>query len=68
MQTATTGSIVASRAKLCRVTDAPLLPRLWQLLRYQWQCAADRAAERAVRTVDHPGVAADYRMAVRARR
>jgi hypothetical protein len=68
MHTAATASIIAARTKLRRATDAPLMPRLRQLVRYQWQCAVDRAAARAVRTIDHPGVAADYRMAVEDRR
>jgi hypothetical protein len=68
MQTAAAASLVASRSKLCRVTDAPLIQRLRQLLDHQWQYAVDRAAARAVGTIDHPGVAADYRMAIQDRR
>ncbi len=68
MHTTSTASIVAPRSKLHRVTYAPLMPRLGAVMRHRWQCAVDRAAARAVRTIDHPGVAADYRMAVQSRR
>jgi hypothetical protein len=68
MQTAATPSIAAPPTQLCHDTRAPLIPRLRQLMHHQWQCAMDRAAARAVRAIDHPGVAADYRMAVQDRR
>lgn len=68
MQTTAAASIVASHTKLSPTTYAPLMQRLRHLVRHQWQGAVDRAAARAVRTIDHPGVAADYRMATQDRR
>jgi hypothetical protein len=68
MQPTAAASIVASHTKLSPVTYEPLMHRLRQLVRHQWQGAVDRAAARAVRTIDHPGVAADYRMAAQDRR
>ena len=68
MQTAATGSIATLRHEMRRVAYGPMMPRLWHRMRHEWQCAADRAAARAVRSMEHPGVAAEYRMAADHRR
>jgi hypothetical protein len=68
MQTTTTASIVALRSEMRRVTYGPLLPRLWHRARQEWLQAADRAAARAMQSIDHPGVQEDYQMAMLRRR
>jgi hypothetical protein len=68
MQATTTASIVALRSELRRVTYGPLLPRLWHRARQEWLQAADRAAARAMRSIDHPGVLEDYQIAMHGRR
>jgi hypothetical protein len=64
MQTATTASIATLRNEMRRVTYGPMIPRLWHRMRQEWHYAADRAAARAVQSIQHPGVLEDYQMAM----
>ena len=47
------------------LSHGPVVPRLWQALRGEWQRMMDRAAAQSVRKLDHAGVTEDYRMACR---
>ncbi len=43
----------------------PVMPRLWQTLRDEYQRAVDRAVARQVRRLGHAGVSDDYPNACR---
>ncbi len=58
-------SIQSLRADQRRLSHGPLMPRLWQTMRDEWQRRLDRATARAVRELGHEGVNEDYRMACR---
>jgi len=53
------------RAGQHQLSDGPTVPRLWQVMRGEWQRVMDRATAQAVRKLDHAGVSEDYRMACR---
>lgn len=55
----------AIRADFRRMHRGSVLRRLWHRLMLQRERAADRAAARCMRALDHPGVRADYDTAVR---
>jgi hypothetical protein len=48
-----------------RISHDPMMPRLWQTVRDEWQRRTDRAIARSVEALDHAGVSEDYRMACR---
>jgi hypothetical protein len=58
-------SIQTLRAGQRRLSHGPLVPRLWQAMRDEWQRRLDRAAAQSVRELGHEGVLEDYRMACR---
>jgi hypothetical protein len=53
------------RTEQRRLSRGPMMPRLWQTMRDEWQRQMDRAIARSVHALDHAGVSEDYRMACR---
>ena len=59
--------VYAIRADFRRISRSSVLHRAWHAVATLHELAADRAAARGIRVVDHPGVIADYQMARRLR-
>lgn len=55
------------RAEQRQLSQGPMVPRLWQVMRGEWQRRVDRVTAQWVLELGHPGVHADYRMACRSR-
>jgi hypothetical protein len=49
------------------LSHGPVVPRLWQVMRTEWQRRLDRTVAQSVRKLDHDGVNADYRMSCNGR-
>ena len=60
-------SVQTLRAGQGRLSHGPLMPRLWQAMRGEWQRRQDRLIAVAVQGLDHPGVCEDYRSACQRR-
>jgi hypothetical protein len=60
-------AIQTFRSRQRSLAQGPVVPRLWQVMRIEWQRRLDRTVAQSVRKLDHDGVIADYRMACRGR-
>jgi hypothetical protein len=58
-------TIQSLRSEQRRLSDGPIMPRLWQAMRGEWQRRLDRAVAQSVQELGHTGVSEDYRMACR---
>jgi hypothetical protein len=58
-------AVLTLRTAQRQVSHGPMMPRLWDAMRSEWQRMQDRAIAQSVRKLDHEGVNEDYRMACR---
>jgi hypothetical protein len=65
MSIAASIAVQTLRAEQRQLSHGPMMPRLWQAMRGEWQRRQDRKTAAVVRALDHVGVREDYRMACR---
>lgn len=58
-------AILPLRTAQRRVSPGPIMPRLWDTMRGEWQRMQDRTTAQSVHALDHAGVSEDFRMACR---
>ncbi len=65
MPASASAAVRSFRTEQRLLSRGPIVPRVWQAMRDEWQRRLDRATGQAVRALDHEGVSEDYRMACR---